>query len=146
MQCDGCTLCCKLLPVPWMDSKAGEYCKECDIDIGCKIYAPKECLSFKCAYNQMEKCHIDLRPDNCGVVFERIGDDIFIGTTDSNLKKLKDVVSGQIMSFVKEGFSVILFNKKIPVPYIFPSNCTKEEVWNKYNLELEKNGRTLVHN
>jgi hypothetical protein len=140
MKCDGCTLCCKLLPVPWMDSLAGEYCRECDEGVGCKIYdhAPKDCLSFRCSYNQMEKCHIDLRPDNCGVVFERIGDDIFIGTTDPILKKLKDVVGGQIRIFAKQGFSVILFNKKIQVPYVFPSNnYTKEEVWNKY-LEREK--------
>ena len=74
MECGGCTLCCKLLNIDWMNSPAGEYCKECEKGVGCKIFdhVPKKCLEFKCAYNQMEKVSIDLRPDNCDVIFERI--------------------------------------------------------------------------
>lgn len=141
MECDGCTLCCKLLPVPWMNSKAGEYCKECEVGVGCKIYdkIPEDCLSFRCAYNQMEKCHIDLRPDKCGVVFERIGEEIFLGSVDHDLKKLPNTVGNQVQIFVNEGFSVILINKNIPSPYIFASKgYTVEEVWDKFLKEREK--------
>lgn len=36
MKCGDCTLCCKLLDISWMNSPVNEYCKECDINIGCK--------------------------------------------------------------------------------------------------------------
>jgi len=61
MECGNCTICCKILDIPWMDSPAGEYCKECNEGIGCKIYntAPKDCLGFKCAYNQVDNISIE---------------------------------------------------------------------------------------
>ena len=145
MECEGCTLCCKLLNVDWMDSPAGELCRECDEGKGCKIYdkAPKDCLEFKCAYNQMEKASINLRPDKCNVIFERIND-VFIGTVDPDKNYFQDVVEGQINSFLNEGFSIIMFNIKESKPIIIPSDKhTKEEVWNMVQMEVSKfNGST----
>lgn len=141
MKCAGCTLCCELLDVPWMDSPAGKICKHCEQGIGCKIYntAPKDCLDFKCAYSQMKNVSINLRPDKCGVIFERVSDDIFIGTVDPKVMLFKDIVIGQINSLNKEGFSVILFHKKIKTPYIFNTeNITKDDVWLEFK-KLEKN-------
>ena len=140
MECDGCTLCCKLLDIPWMNSPAGEYCKECEPGNGCKIYdnIPKKCLEFKCAYNQMQKVSIKLRPDNCKVVFERVKD-VFVGSVDPDENYFKDVVKGQINSFLNEGFSIILFNKKESKPIIMPGkNHTKEEAWNIVQMEVRK--------
>lgn len=59
MECDGCTLCCELLNIPWMDSPPGELCKHCN-GTGCDIYdtAPKDCLLYECAYVQMDKASI----------------------------------------------------------------------------------------
>lgn len=131
MNCDGCTLCCKLLPVAWMDSPAGRYCKECDPGVGCKIYdtAPEDCLKFRCAYNQMEKASINLRPDKCDVVFEKISDDVFIGTVDASVKQLNKYANGQIESFLNQGFSVVLFHQNIKTPFIYPAQGkTPDEV------------------
>lgn len=145
MECGECTLCCKLLNIPWMDSQAGELCRECDENKGCKIYdkAPKKCLEFHCAYNQMEKASIDLRPDKCNVIFERIND-VFVGTVDPDKNYFQDIVEGQINSLLNEGFSIILFNRKEPKPIIIPSDKhTKEEAWNIVQMEVSKlNGST----
>lgn len=141
MDCSGCTLCCKLIKIDWMNSPAGEYCKECDQGVGCKIYdhIPKKCLKFRCAYNQMEKVSIDLRPDNCDIIFERLSEDIFIGTVDPDIRKLKDIVKGQINAFNLQGFSVILLNQKIKNPHIYPaSNKNIQSIWNRYIQEIEK--------
>jgi len=143
MECGECTLCCELLPVPWMNSPAGHLCNECDEGQGCKIYniAPKKCLEFCCAYNQMKKVSINFRPDKCGVIFEKITDDIFIGTVDPNESKLKDIVKGQINSFLGEGFSVVLFNQKIKNPLIYhEKNTTADEVFKSVNMEAIKRG------
>ena len=124
-----------------MDSPAGKYCKECEPDKGCKIYnhAPKRCLEFNCAYSQMERVSTDLRPDNCDVIFEKITEDVFIGTMDPDVKRLKPVVSGQIEAFRNDGFSIVLFNQKISEPLIIPADGhTREEVWNKVKEERKK--------
>lgn len=141
MKCDGCTECCKLLDVPWMNSPAGELCKECDEGKGCRIYdtAPKKCLEFSCCYNQMKKVSMDLRPDKCEVVFEKITDDVFIGTLNPDQKKIQDVVKGQIDFFLQEGFSVALFNPKLKTPLIYPAqDYTAEQVWNIIQEETKK--------
>lgn len=112
MECGECTLCCELLNVPWMNSPAGHICKKCKIGKGCGIYnssIPKDCLNYKCAYNQMEKVSINLRPDKCGVIFERLSDELFLGTTRDQLVLTEDLEK-QIMIFNHEGFTVILHN------------------------------------
>lgn len=129
MKCDGCTLCCELLNVPWMNSPAGHVCKHCKNN-GCEIYnkAPKDCLDFACAYSQMEKASINLRPDKCGVIFERISNKLFIGTINPKMKQLSTVLMKQISLFMKDGFSVILFNRVIKQVFIFAKDRSKESV------------------
>ena len=131
MKCDGCTLCCELLNVPWMDSPSYELCKHCN-DNGCDIYdtAPKDCLDFFCAYTQMDKASIDLRPDKCGVIFEKITNKLFIGTIDPEQKGPADIVLKQISAFLNDGYSTILYHKKIKEPMIFNTkDRTKKSVW-----------------
>jgi len=144
MDCDGCTLCCKLIKIEWMDSPAGEYCKECDPGIGCKIYdnAPEKCLLFKCAYNQMEKASINMRPDKCGIIFERL-DDIIIGTIKPELETISNDIFKQLESFKNEGFSFVLY-KKGQKPYVNTTgNYEKHEILNKIAMELKRiNGST----
>ena len=72
-KCGECTLCCKLLHIPETNSKPNEYCKYCEINKGCRVYdeRPDGCREFQCAWLQMVNVHIDLRPDKCGVLFEK---------------------------------------------------------------------------
>ena len=51
--CGDCTLCCKLPPVPALKKEGHEWCKHCDIGMGCKIYKdrPLDCQAFECFWH-----------------------------------------------------------------------------------------------
>jgi hypothetical protein len=46
--CDGCTMCCKLLSVAELDKPPVSWCTLCDVKVGCNAYAgrPTECRDF----------------------------------------------------------------------------------------------------
>ena len=50
--CGHCTLCCKLLEIKQVASPRGEWCRHCDVGVGCRVYAerPSECREFNCGY------------------------------------------------------------------------------------------------
>jgi hypothetical protein len=50
--CDGCTLCCKLMGVGALEKPKGKWCLHCKIGAGCEIHPtrPEECRTFYCAY------------------------------------------------------------------------------------------------
>jgi len=133
MKCGGCTLCCKTTNIVYMDSPHGEYCKYCIPNEGCMIYPdrPDHCKVFQCCWSQMKKVHIDLRPDQCKVVFEKINDALILGTIDNKLENISQLVKNQIGAFNKEGISIFLqqFN-----PYKFICNmiygANKQEIIN----------------
>ncbi len=106
--CGACTLCCKLLPIDWMQSEAGGECSACDVGIGCTIFyaADARCRSFECMYRQVE-CHADLRPDRCGVVFEKMSAHLLYGSIDPDIG-FTDAAKRQVSAFNREGFSVVL--------------------------------------
>ena len=56
----------------------------------------------------MNVVHQDLRPDNCGVIFEKITDTLILGTVDGKLAGISPLANGQIAAFVSEGFSVMM--------------------------------------
>ena len=110
MECENCTVCCKHLEIPETDSKEGDLCKYCKEDVGCLIYdhRPEACSTFECCWKQMEYAHIDLRPDNCGVLFEKWSDFVIVGSTEYELSEL---ILGQIDFFNKEGISVLIVDQ-----------------------------------
>lgn len=109
MQCNGCTLCCYLLDVPEINKPAETECKDCAVNVGCKIWKnrPQVCRDFECAYVQMKKVSPKLRPDNCKVIFEKISDRIFYGTQDPRFAAT-EVAKKQVAAFINQGFSVII--------------------------------------
>ena len=106
--CGRCTLCCKLLEIVDVESKANEWCKHCTKN-GCSIYEhrPQDCKEFMCAWLQMEYAGIDMRPDRCGVVFEKLSDRVMGGITNGRMTPL---VKGQIRAFNKEMMSVMILD------------------------------------
>ena len=109
MDCGNCTVCCKDLYIETTNSKEGELCKYCKEGVGCLIYdrRPEECRVFKCCWRQMENAHVHLRPDNCGVLFEKYTDRVIVGSTE---RDLSDLMIGQIGLFQREGISVVIIN------------------------------------
>jgi len=140
MKCGECTLCCKLLNIPWMESPINSYCSQCEIGVGCKIQETKDkkCKSFDCSYAQMENVHIDLRPDNCKVIFEKISDEVFFGTQDPNFD-VTEIAKGQILSFVGQGYSVILSSTKHKDPVVYLSKDHDIKMVNKQVQEYLNN-------
>lgn len=68
--CDGCTLCCKLLRIDEFQKPRGEWCGHCEMGEGCRIYAdrPAECQSFLCNYLQDPNLGDDWNPKNSRIV------------------------------------------------------------------------------
>lgn len=109
-ECGGCTLCCTVLPVPWLDKPAGRDCSHCAVGVGCEIFnttIPEKCKEFSCAWRQMRAVHPALRPDRCGVVFEKIADTFFLGTGKEGFQ-MTPFLRRQISSFIRQGYSVVL--------------------------------------
>ena len=138
-KCGECTLCCYLLTVPAMNKKAGVLCQACVLKKGCKIYTnrPQECKEFKCAYYQMEKVNISLRPDNCKMIFEKVSDQIFLGTQDPRFE-ITEVARKQIRQFNLQGFSVIVshLDKKLDT-YLAP-NHSKVDIQTEFRQSIKE--------
>jgi len=111
MECGTCTLCCKLLFIKELNKQAGTMCKYCENN--CSIYKdrPQSCKEFLCSYIQMNKASESMRPDNFGVIFEKLDDDLMFGTVNPEHKDFKHL-NGQINSFLKEGINVVLVRCK----------------------------------
>lgn len=109
-ECGECTLCCKLLQLNTVPSAIGEVCRHCTMGAGCNIYEtrPNECREFRCMWLQMENAGIEMRPDKCGILFDKMSDDVICARLEEG-KKLKPLVMGQINAFIDEGYSVLIF-------------------------------------
>lgn len=79
-ECNGCTMCCKLLGVIELEKPAGKQCQHCNPGVGCKIYEqrPQGCKEFACLWLQglapeemkpdETKVVLDVRTDGTGIV------------------------------------------------------------------------------
>jgi hypothetical protein len=137
-ECGDCTACCVLSVVEELDKKAGEHCFNC-VDNGCKIYGkhPQVCKDFNCAYIQ-GGTNVELRPDNCGVMFSKKNERIFVGTVVPEVT-MTDIAIGQIVSFKEQGYSVVML-KLGERPHVEPAEGhNKEEIYKEY-LNILKNG------
>ena len=107
MECGECTLCCSLLPIEWLDKPANTPCIHCDA--GCLIHDTKhyECSSFECSWLQSGVDNPELRPDKCGVIFEKVDDKTFYGNIIPD-KGVSDLARKQMQSFVEQGYVVKL--------------------------------------
>jgi hypothetical protein len=55
----------------------------------------------------MSVAHPGLRPDRCGVVFEKVADAFFLGTAVESFQ-MTSILRRQIASFVGQGYSVVI--------------------------------------
>ena len=133
MKCNGCTACCKAFLIKELNKQPGETCKYVIEGKGCSVHGtdkmPKECSLFECAYYQVDKVNENLRPDKCGIVFEKATDDIFFGTI-SDVLVLNKYANAQINEFINQGYSLILKHLYLKDPLIIPNNGkTKTQVF-----------------
>jgi hypothetical protein len=111
-----------------MDAPPNVDCKHCVKGKGCSIQEtkPTKCREFECAYYQSSKAPIELRPDNCKMIFEKISDQLFIGTLDARFELTK-TAREQVDSFINQGYSVILGATDYRKPKIFIHQGHNEE-------------------
>jgi len=126
MECGTCTACCTLLKVDEIFKPAGSTCIHCSTN--CDIYdsRPMACKEFSCAYHQMVSVNIAMRPDNIGVIFEKLAPDLMFGTINPKHKDFKHM-NGQINAFLKEGINVVVSNNGQTTTYHL-DNISPEKV------------------
>jgi len=133
MECGDCTECCELLHIDSqkplldgeieliaIDSPAGQLCNYCDKNIGCTVHEdrPLICRTYECAYTQHESAPIELRPDKCGVIFEKLDDSLFVGTIKPD-RPITEYGSKQIDAFNQQGYNVVLTKYDTPEVKVF---------------------------
>lgn len=124
MKCDGCTFCCRVLDVPWLDKPAGELCRHATETGGCSLWphnTPALCKAFACMYRRETKCSPSLKPDACGVMFEQIDDKIVLGTVRKLVTK---PMMSQVKAFNRMGLSVVLSEPGNRRKQVFPAPGT----------------------
>lgn len=136
--CGECTACCTLSVVKELNKKTWETCSFCKNN-KCSIYGnhPKVCKDFECAYLE-SGANIELRPDKCGIMFIKKSDRIFTGMLVPNTP-ITDIARKQIVSFNKQGYSVVLLTKD-EKPFIVVASGHNEEEIRKEYIKLLKNG------
>ncbi len=81
--CGQCTACCKTHGIFELSKPPGEWCSNCDIGKGCKVYGnhPQSCKDFRCLWldgmgrddeyhpNKINIVFSVQNPDNLGIVF-----------------------------------------------------------------------------
>ena len=139
MECGSCTLCCTLLPVAYFNKPAGVTCKHCSVKCEIHKIRPAVCREYECAYYQMDKVSKKLRPDNCGIIFERLADDIMFGTVNPKHKDFK-YVNGQIRHFLKEGLNVVLAKNGQTTTYCLDGVQPENILSRVYKMAEKTNG------
>ena len=81
-ECGSCNYCCEVLPIPEIQKPQSVLCKNCTETKGCDIYnsRPQSCKNFDCLYLQSDDMDVSLRPNECGVMFEKVTTKIYFGT------------------------------------------------------------------
>lgn len=85
----------------------------------------------------MEDAGIEMRPDQCGIIFDRIAEDVISARLEDD-KKLKPLVMGQINAFIEEGFSVLIFRGD-------DSKCFLTTLHTEQYVRDTVHDRSLVH-
>jgi len=146
-KCGECNRCCALFAVTELNKRETTLCPFWDKK--CTIYSsrPKSCKEFSCAWLQSGSANINLRPDKCGILFEKLSERIFFGTVDPEIK-MSEIGVAQIKSFVLQGYSVVLASPKEATNRLFLNEHHKEEeiifemgkyierygnLWNRFN-------------
>jgi hypothetical protein len=62
--CDGCTLCCKVMEVQEIAKPGGQWCQHCTTGVGCGIYAarPRACSAYVCGYLTISELGPEWKP------------------------------------------------------------------------------------
>ena len=140
-ECGECTMCCLVLEISPLNKARNEPCKFCDK--GCTIYndRPQHCKDFECLWLKDESISEDLRPDICGVVFEKLGDhDIYLALVDPKRPHAWLDIRDFMNKLADEGNAVVVATGKRPVR--LPKGKTIDDV----RKEIKEYVSTIIYN
>ena len=142
-KCGSCTMCCETLPIPEIHKPASVLCKNCIENKGCDIYSsrPQSCINFDCVYIQSDDMDESLRPNECGVTFEKVTTKIYFGTElPKNVGSWKkENVINYIKRLNKQGISVVIASfTNTPTEYFLADGHKKEMIQRIIMNEYEK--------
>ena len=116
-ECGQCSWCCYFTTAPELHKDTYEWCAHCNN--GCRIYGateyPESCGNFTCLWHNQPQVPEALRPDRCGVMFERVqGGSVFVGHVDPERPEAwKAPEIGVFVEKIKQsGNSVIMYTSK----------------------------------
>ena len=69
--------------------------------------------------------------DNCGIMFEMLSDNIFLGTLHPDYE-FSDVARRQINAFMMQGYSIVLSKKDEKLKFYISSKHTNEDIFNEF--------------
>lgn len=103
-ECGGCTACCYAFPVIELEKPRFTKCKYANKQ--CNIYnvRPQSCRDCYCAWVTQPEVSEELRPDICGVIFEKVNGDTMLATI---LRKPTKAAVRQKQNFEQQGYRVI---------------------------------------
>jgi len=139
MECGECTACCSVLKIDALDKPAYTPCTHCNK--GCTIHKtkPQTCTEFECGYYQGKNIPIELRPDNCGIIFIKKTDRIFSGLIVPGVE-VTDIAKGQIKAFNDQGYSVILLKQGANQFHLMLADGHRaEDIYKEYQEYLSGN-------
>lgn len=117
------------------------HCQHCDS--GCTIYykKPEICTNFECSYLQAQNVPVELRPDNCGVIFAKTTDRVFSGTLVTGVATT-DAAKGQIQAFLMQVYAVVLVSTEKDTPYVMaPKGENPRAMYREYEEAISGNVR-----
>lgn len=79
----------------------------------------------------MENVGSDLKPNKCNIIFDRIADDVICARLEKG-HVIGDLIYNQILTFIDDGFSVLVFRDKSS-KYFLSKSHTKNYVLEKVN-------------
>jgi hypothetical protein len=95
-QCGDCQLCCKLLPVPPLEKKAGETCRFQKFHKGCTVYhtakMPRDCALWNCRWLVNDDADELSRPDRSHYVIDVMPDFITVNHNETGEQQNIQVV------------------------------------------------------
>jgi uncharacterized protein len=108
-RCGNCTLCCRLPSVPELAKPVYTLCSHCKEGEGCSVYEtrPLSCRRYQCLFYSNHKLADELRPDRCGVIFERLpGRPVYLALCESPESVKSPVVAEEIQKLRDAGLAV----------------------------------------
>jgi hypothetical protein len=84
--CGSCTKCCTVMGVPELKKPPWQECQHVTAGLGCKIYLerPSGCRTFICGWLLDPHMGMDLKPENCHVIFYQKNEQNIVATCDAN--------------------------------------------------------------